>query len=128
MKSKRLISRIICVLLCNPLTVSFADEPIPIPIPVLEIGEESSTIIRGPEQSPIVCYLSGISLQAAFLYAMGSVSAEIENESTGEYSQTTINATQGVHPFLISGNAGHWTITFTISSGVVYYGEFDIIY
>lgn len=59
---------------------------------------------------------------------MGSVSAEIENESTGEYSQTTINATQGVHPFLISGNAGHWTITFTISSGVVYYGEFDIIY
>lgn len=61
-----------------------------------------------------------------FLYDLGSVSVEIENETSGAYTQTTVNATQGVHPFVISGNTGDYTITFTLSNSHVYIGEFSI--
>lgn len=61
-----------------------------------------------------------------FLYDLGSVSVEIENLTTGAYSQTTINATQGVHPFLITGDEGVYEITFTLPNGQVYSGSFEI--
>ena len=61
-----------------------------------------------------------------FLYDLGSVSVEIENETTGEYNQTTINATQGVHPIIVSGDAGAYVITFTLNNGQAFIGEFEI--
>lgn len=104
------------------------------PIEIIIVDEHGSTegspIIHAPALIPIqaTCYLTLNTIMVNFLYDLGSVGVEIENQTAGTCSQMTVNATQGVHPFLISGNAGHWTITFTISSGVVYYGEFDIIY
>lgn len=71
-------------------------------------------------------YPSLSTIMVNFRWDLGSVSVEIENLSTQEYWQTTINATQGVHPFLISGTSGTWTITFTLSNGTVYYGEFNL--
>ena len=81
-----------------------------------------------PAMIPIMAayYPSLSTILVLFRYDLGLVSVEIENLSTGEYSQTLVNASQGVHPFLISGTSGTWTITFTLSSGVQYYGEFDI--
>lgn len=61
-----------------------------------------------------------------FLYDLGPVTVEIENLTTGAYSQSMINATQGVHPFLISGIAGLYEITFTLSDGHSYWGYFEI--
>lgn len=57
---------------------------------------------------------------------LGSISVEIENLTTGAYSQATVNATQGVHPFLISGDVGTYEIIFTLSDGRVYFGSFEI--
>lgn len=71
-------------------------------------------------------YPSMSTIMVNFLYPLGIVSVEIENQTTGTYAQTNVNASQGVHPFLISGTVGHWTITFTLSNGKVYFGEFDI--
>jgi Protein of unknown function (DUF3244). len=71
-------------------------------------------------------YSSITTILVDFLFDLGSVSVEIENQTTGSYSQTTVNATQGVHPFMISGDMGDYTITFTLSNGHVYIGEFSI--
>ena len=61
-----------------------------------------------------------------YLYDLGSVTVEIENQTTGEYCQSVVNALAGPMPFIISGTSGHWRISFTLSSGIFYYGEFDI--
>ena len=84
-------------------------------------------IHRAPAQIPISCFLEdNASLMVFFLADLGSVSVEIENQTTGEYNQTTMNALAGPALFPISGTSGHWTITFTLTSGVRYCGEFDI--
>lgn len=62
----------------------------------------------------------------SFLYDLGSVSVEIENLTTGAYSQAVINATQGVHPFLITGDEGAYKITFILSNGKAYIGSFEL--
>lgn len=81
---------------------------------------------HAPALIPIqAAYYSSL-IMVSFRFDLGSVFIEIENETTGEYDQTTVNATQGVHPFFISGTAGHWSISFTLSNGLRYVGEFDI--
>lgn len=75
----------------------------------------------------MTCFLQENSfLVVTFLADLGTVSVEIENQTTGEYNQTTMNALAGPALFPISGTSGHWTITFTLTSGVRYCGEFDI--
>lgn len=73
-----------------------------------------------------VYYSSLSSIVASYLYDLGSVTVEIENQTTGEYSQSVVNALAGPMPFIISGTSGHWRVSFTLSSSVCYYGEFDI--
>ena len=103
----------------------------PTDILITEGGHGSSPIIYAPALIPIqAAYSSSHSSHSTifvnFLYDLGYVSVEIENLTTGEYSQTTVNATQGVHPFVISGHAGIYEITFTLSNGQVYQGSFEI--
>ena len=94
---------------------------------VTDTESESEVIHRDPSQIPIACFLEeDLYLLVNYSIDLGSVSIEIENLTTGEYSQTQVNALAGPMVFPISGTAGHWTITFTLSSGVVYYGEFTI--
>lgn len=83
---------------------------------------------HAPALVPIsATYFSSLSsIVASYLYDLGSVTVEIENQTTGEYSQSVVNALAGPMPFIISGTSGHWRISFTLSSGVCYYGEFDI--
>ena len=59
-----------------------------------------------------------------FLFNLGYVSVEIENQTTGEYDQTVVNAQEGPMLFPISGTAGQWAITFTLPGGVVLNGYF----
>ena len=61
-----------------------------------------------------------------FLFDLGYVSVEIENQTTGEYDQTVVNAQEGPMLFPISGTAGQWAITITLSVGSVYLGIFEI--
>ena len=91
-------------------------------------GAGDTPIIRSPDSVPIeaVYYPAITTIVVNFLNNLGSVSVEIENQTTGSYSQTSINATQGVHPFVISGDVGIYEITFTLSDGHVYTGSFEI--
>lgn len=101
-------------------------------------AEQSSIIItrteteepvchRAPAHVPIICFLEDDSfLLVNFLGNLGSVSIEIENQTTGEYNQTTVNALAGPTSFPISGTSGHWVISFSLPDGVLYYGEFEL--
>ena len=127
---KRILLFLVALLSCAPLMSAQSgggDDPV-----IIFIGEGGSVgstpIIHAPAIIPIEAayYPSMSTIMVNFLYPLGIVSVEIENQTTGTYAQTNVNASQGVHPFLISGTAGHWTITFTLSNGKVYFGEFDI--
>lgn len=83
-------------------------------------------IHRSPVIIPITCFIDVPNLHIYFLSDLGTVSIEIENLSTGEESQFAFNALAGPMILPISGTPGHWLIRFTLSSGVQYYGEFDI--
>lgn len=128
---KKFLLLVLSVCLCSPLVKAQnggGEEPPEIII----IGEGGSgggsPIHYAPAQVPIQAayYSSHSTVFVNFVYDLGYVSVEIENLTTGEYSQTTVNATQGVHPFVISGHAGIYEITFTLSNGQVYQGSFEI--
>lgn len=106
-------------------TMQDPDDPVLIPMETLE-GETGGS--RSPSIIPIVASYSAAlsSICVCYSWNLGSVTVEIENQTTGEYAQTLVNAMVGSTAFLISGTAGHWTITFTLFGGTKYVGEFDI--
>ncbi|MCR5841050.1 MAG: DUF3244 domain-containing protein [Bacteroidales bacterium] len=107
---------------------SFADE-IPI-LPGGNPGDDTGEIVyRYPFITPIQCEWDSLSsvLVVEFLDNLGSATIEIENLTTGEYSQSVVNALAGPMLLPISGTVGQWQITFTLSSGTVYFGDFIII-
>lgn len=93
-------------------------------VDILIVDPTSGVIHRAP--APISCWLVGDELYATFPENIGSVTVEIENQTTGEYTQTVVNSAVGSAIFPISGNAGFWTIIFSLSDGTVYFGEFTL--
>lgn len=83
---------------------------------------------RSPALIPIEAYydsfISGIAI--TFLQELGNVEMNVTNHSTGEYLEGTITATTGTTVLPISGTEGVYTITFTLSNGTEYEGEFEI--
>lgn len=128
---KKYFLLVLSVFLCAPLVKAQnggGEEP-PEIIIIWDGGSVGGTPIHhAPAQIPIqAAYSSSHStIFVNFLYDLGYVSVEIENLTTGEYSQTIVIATQGVHPFVISGHIGNYEITFTLSNGQVYRGSFEI--
>lgn len=104
------------------------DEPVIIIIGSEGDGNGGGPIKRAPALIPIQAayYTSLCALLVNFIYDLGQVAVEIENQTTGESIQSTINATQGVHPFSLPNIAGDYVITFTLPSGRVYSGAFEI--
>ena len=85
-------------------------------------------VFHAPARIPIEClYHPDLSTIIAFFrYDMGSVFIQIENHSTGECDQVTVNALAGAMPFPISGSPGYWSISFLLCNGKEYCGEFEI--
>ena len=104
-----------------------ADGDDPVTIPIEEGGgNESGPTYRGPIPISCVLHLSTSVIEGNFFLDLGAVSVEIENQTTGEYSQTIVNAQAGPMFFPISGTVGFWTVTFTLSCGTEYLGMFII--
>ena len=107
----------------------YADgEDDPLTIFVWEPSLGNTPIVRSPALIPIsACYYSSLStILVNCSIDLGSMTVEIENITTGSLSRTTIDATQGVHAFAISGDAGIYEITFMLSGGHEYIGSFEI--
>lgn len=83
---------------------------------------------RAPAKIPIEAYynsfISGIAI--TFLQDLGNVEMNVTNHSTGEYLEGTTTATTGTTVLPISGTEGVYTITFTLSNGTEYEGEFEL--
>ena len=130
---KKFLLLVLSVCLCSPL-VKAQNGGGGEPPEIIIIGEGGSgggsPIHYAPAQVPIQAayYSPQSTVFVNFVYDLGYVSVEIENLTTGEYSQTVVNALAGPMAFPISSSAGHWTITFTFTNGEVFYGEFDINY
>lgn len=90
-------------------------------------GNSAGPILYAPVRIPIQAayYTSLCALLVNFIYDLGQVAVEIENQTTGESIQSTINATQGVHPFSLPNIAGDYVITFMLPNGRVYRGVFE---
>lgn len=58
----------------------------------------------------------------SFLSDLGIVNIDIENEDTGELSTYMVNSAVVNHSFIISGDSGYWSITFTLLNGTEYVG------
>ena len=130
---KKFLLLVLSVCLCSPLVKAQnggGGEPPEIIIIGGGGSSGGSPIHYAPAQVPIQAayYSSHSTVFVNFVYDLGYVSVEIENLTTGEYSQTVVNALAGPMAFPISSSAGHWTITFTFTNGEVFYGEFDINY
>lgn len=100
----------------------------PIPIKIEQSQSDPNDPNRGPAQLPITCYYytSFESVFAVFQYSLGSVTIEIENQTTGYYSIQTINGIAGGHLIPASNTAGTYRITFTLLDGTTYSGEFTL--
>lgn len=128
---KTITTLFVCLGLLAPFFHASAQDGGDPPTDIL-ITEGGSTgggsIAHAPALIPIQAayYPSITTILVDFLYDLGQVSVEIENETTGAYSQTTINAMQGVCPFIVSGASGIYELTFTLANGIVYIGSFEI--
>ena len=117
----------IALLRAVPCMVIYAGDDDPIDV---VIGDGGSNGGGRPHHTPALIPISASyypvlsSILVDFLYDLGSVSVAIENQMTGAYSQTIVNATQGIPPFLISGDRGVYEIT--LSDGHTYIGSFEI--
>lgn len=118
---------IVAAAICSP--ICFADDETPTPITInIPDNPGDTPVLRSPALIPIeACYNSGIStILAYFIYDLGRVSVEIENQTTGDFVQVVINGTQGDHSFLISGDSGVYEISFKLPNQIVYVGTFEI--
>ena len=84
---------------------------------------------RSPSLIPIsACYDEFLScILVSFSYDLGEVDYELVNLSTSGTAYGTIDSDSGSQIIMMSGDAGYYSITFTLSSGTQYYGEFEII-
>lgn len=86
---------------------------------------ESSGEPRSPNTTTIEAWYSWntSSVRASLANAGDSVQVEFNNLSTGEYYSFVING-NGSSVMPISDSSGYWTVSFTLSSGVIYDGYF----
>lgn len=82
---------------------------------------------RMPSTTSIVAhYDASLTSVCAYLSNAGDdVEVEFNNLTTGEYYSYEIPGS-GLSVMPIGGNPGYWTVSFTLSSGAIYDGEFNI--
>lgn len=124
MKKSRLFLLCFSVVLCGAIS-SWAATDEPEPIPIRQIGEEIP-VFRSPASMPVSCFLVSNTIETYFQPDLGSVSVVLNNLNTGElFSYSVYVGTTSMY-FPIFGTVGAWSITFTLPSGIQYYGEFEI--
>lgn len=72
-------------------------------------------------------YNAGLaSVLVRFIKDVGEVEISIQNLSSGEYNDCTINTRIGSIVLPVLGNSGYYMITFTLQNGKQFIGEFSI--
>lgn len=98
--------------------------------PILIIPAEQSSKHR-PHSKAFVPFVANYNVGLAsvlvrFIRDVGEVEISIQNLSSGEYNDYTINSKVGSIVLPISGDSGDYVITFTLQNGKQFIGEFSI--
>ena len=120
------------LLLLSLLGMMQANYPVPVnkadSTPIV-IGNDNGEGI--PNRAPVLIPISGYvdtSLDAAiitFNSPCGTVDVEFTNTTSGDTYRTSVAGT-GIVVIPVSLSSGLWYVTFTLSTGEEYYGEFTI--
>ena len=107
---------------------SAEDEHQFIPIRVLDNTIETGRTHRSSTDIPIMAYyddfMSSVCLQ--FLQNIGDVDVIITNAFTGVFLEYEVDSSISSALLPISGDAGYYNITFLLSDGSGFEGEFEI--
>lgn len=97
----------------------------PIEIPIKDMGENGNTP-RQLSSIPLSAIIIAGFIQVSFSGDFGYVDINVENTTTGTFSH--YQADSGIPSASIPApsSSGNYSITFTLSSGQVYFGEFTI--
>ena len=114
--------KIITLLFCLFLSVGLALADNPIQIRARALSEEN----KSSEEPPIHASINGDMFTATFLEDLGSVSVSISTAGGGSvFDQAILHTPNGIGCHL--PNVGDYIVTFTLSNGDEYYGEFTVI-
>lgn len=78
-----------------------------------------------PVEVPISAMVNGNTVYVTFTGDLGDVDYELVNLSTAETVSDQVEGT-GLVLIPFSGDAGTYTLTFTLESGMQFYGEFSL--
>ena len=99
----------------------------PIPIIIIQENDDLDNNSRGPVGGPISGYVDPDFevVVLSFTQSCGTVQISFSNQTDGNYYSTSVNGS-GTVVIPLSITSGYWTVTFTLSSGAVYLGQFTI--
>ncbi len=106
-------------------TAKTQSEGAPVVIIIKKPGNPISDAPRSPEVVPISAMVNGNTLYVTFTGDLGDVDYELVNLDTAEIVSDQVEGT-GLVLIPFSGDPGSYTITFTLSNGVQFYGEFTL--
>ena len=90
------------------------------PIEVIKKAVYGST----DKSESIALSIDGHVLSVVFLEDLGQVTIDVSFASGGEVEASAIHTPNGVNFYI--PNTGSYIVTFTLSNGDVYYGEFEV--
>jgi len=96
------------------------------PIIVIQ-NDDNDNNTRGPVVVPINGYVDSTAgvVVLNFIQSCGMIRVSFNNLSDGSYYSTSVNGT-GAVVIPLTLTSGSWTVTFELSNGTVYNGEFTI--
>lgn len=95
----------------------------PTEIPIHQ-GENVNGGPRMPAMVPIRACVFGDTIYLSFSADLGDVDVELSKESEGVVLQTSVDSSNLYATLPFSGDAGEYTITFSLTNGAVYEGSF----
>lgn len=104
------------------------DEGQPISIYILDYTVETGTTHRDSIAVPILGYYDVFSstVRVLFLQNIGEVDVTITNLSSGYYEEYDVDSSIGITVIPVDGGNGLYHITFLLSNGGGYEGEFEV--
>ena len=82
------------------------------------------SVYGSPRTPSIQASIDGHYLSVVFLDDLGQVSVQVSYAAGGEVEATAVYTPNGVIFYI--PNTGSYVVTFTLSNGDVYYGEFEV--
>jgi hypothetical protein len=107
-------------------TATFATMDDDDPVIIIINNGESLGGPRTPTQPPIQGVVYGGTIYLGFASDFGTVDVVIDEDMSGLILHTVVDSSNLSAAIPFSEDEGDFRITFTLSSGTVYYGEFEL--